>query len=269
MSLNDHLLAGPKVQSDSTTVLLKWRNFKFVYTADITKMYRQIFIDSRDLDFQRILWKPNSETVPIDYQLLTVTYGMTCAPFLALRVIQQLADEGIHFPLAMSILRENMYVDDVLFGNDEISQLVQTQEQLVQLLRRGGFELCKWAGNSPRLLNDINAENHGLACPKSLSSNETLKILGIEWNPANDMFQISAVLEHPIPESKRQVLAAIVRLYDSLGWVTPVTITAKIFMQRLWREGFDWDSILPPTLLNHWRNIYSGLSALRELRLNR
>ncbi|XP_076301720.1 uncharacterized protein LOC143219728 [Lasioglossum baleicum] len=99
-SLNDHLLPGPKLQADLSSVLLRWRNFRYVYTADIAKMYRQILIDARDLDYQRIFWEEFPSDEPNPYQLLTVTYGMTCTPFLALRVLQQLSEdeEALNFP---------------------------------------------------------------------------------------------------------------------------------------------------------------------------
>lgn len=85
-SLNEHLLAGPKLQIDLPSVILRWHQFQFVYTADIAKMYKQIRIDPRDLDYQRILWYADGTTQLSEYNLLTVTYGMTCAPYLALRV---------------------------------------------------------------------------------------------------------------------------------------------------------------------------------------
>lgn len=125
-TLNDHLLAGPKLQTELPSILLQWRQFRFVYTADIGKMFRQILIDQRDLDYQRIRWQPESSDVPCDYQLLTVTYGMTCAPFLALRVLKCLVDDkGDQFPLAASIIRRQIYVDDVIFGDNEIESLRQ------------------------------------------------------------------------------------------------------------------------------------------------
>jgi len=55
ITLNDYLFAGPNLQNDLSSILLQWRQFRFVYTADIEKMYRQILIDSRDCDYQRIL----------------------------------------------------------------------------------------------------------------------------------------------------------------------------------------------------------------------
>lgn len=54
-SLNDHMLIGPKLQTDLSAVILRWRQFQFVCTADIAKMYRQIRVDARDVNYQRIL----------------------------------------------------------------------------------------------------------------------------------------------------------------------------------------------------------------------
>ncbi|XP_029679915.1 uncharacterized protein LOC115245646 [Formica exsecta] len=39
-SLNDHLNAGPKLQTDLMLVILQWRRYKYVYSSDIVKMYR-------------------------------------------------------------------------------------------------------------------------------------------------------------------------------------------------------------------------------------
>ncbi|XP_011881282.1 PREDICTED: uncharacterized protein LOC105569429, partial [Vollenhovia emeryi] len=36
-SLNDHLLAGPKLQTELPAILLQWRQFRYVYSADIAK----------------------------------------------------------------------------------------------------------------------------------------------------------------------------------------------------------------------------------------
>lgn len=268
-SLNDHLLTGPKLQNDITAVILKWRQYQYVYTAGIAKMYRQIRLDVRDVDYQRILWNSTPENKTTDYQLLTVTYGMTCAPFLALRALKQLAsDEGAEFPLASSIVRNHIYVDDCIFGGDDAAQLVQTREQLVALLRRGGFELRKWASNSPALLSGIDPANHGLAC-KTLAADERLQILGLAWDPTRDSFQVKVSRATKIPDTKRSILSAIAKCYDPLGWITPAIITSKILMQCLWRENLGWDDPLPASLLARWHDISSQFSSLTQIQLPR
>lgn len=244
-SLNSHLLTGPKLQTNLLEVLLKWRQYKYVYAADITKMYRQILIDQRDRDYQRILWYDAESKATQDYQLST----MTSVPFLALRVLQQLIrDDGEAFPLATPILQRNIYVDDVLFGAEDIPLLRQSREQVCALLARGGFVLRKWASNRSELLKDIPPGAHSLACNRILQLDDSLSILGISWNPALDAFQFRVSLSHISPRTKREILSTIAKLFDPLGWVTPIVISAKILMQSLWKLKLDWDDIVPPPL---------------------
>ncbi|XP_041451290.1 uncharacterized protein LOC111075664 [Drosophila obscura] len=121
-SLNDLLHAGPVLQSDLTLQILKWRYFRYVFNADITKMYRQIWVHPSCTPFQRILFR-NQEGEIRDYELKTVTFGVNCAPFLAIRVLQQLADDiQSRFPKASHIVRHFMYVDDFLAGADSIKE---------------------------------------------------------------------------------------------------------------------------------------------------
>ncbi|XP_011884024.1 PREDICTED: uncharacterized protein LOC105571157, partial [Vollenhovia emeryi] len=233
-------------------------------------MYRQILVDPRDTTYQRILWKTRDSDRPSEFKLLTVTYGTACAPFLALRVIKQLiADEGHNFPFAAKILQSQIYVDDVLFGDNDPELLRQIRNELREMLQRGGFELRKWASNANSLLTDISPENHGLACNKPLETDESLKVLGIGWNPASDVFNFKVSLPPEIPQSKRAILSTIARLFDPLGWVTPVTIQAKIFLQYLWQLKLDWDDNIPLEQLANWHTVYSQLAELNKLELPR
>lgn len=148
-------------------------------------MYRQILMDDRDVNFQRILWKPSSSDPIAEYKLGTVTYGTTSAPFLALRVIKQLTDdEGVaRYPLVVPMLRDHTYVDDCIFGADDPESAIKTRKQMVALLECGGFRLRKWASNCSKLLEGLDQKNHGLACSKDLRPDESLHVLGISWHP--------------------------------------------------------------------------------------
>lgn len=92
-SLNQCLHIGPKLQQDIVDILLHFRVNQFTSTADICKMYRQITVLPKYRSFQHIFWWPRPLDELLEYQLNTVTYGLTCAPFLALRVLQNVADE--------------------------------------------------------------------------------------------------------------------------------------------------------------------------------
>ena len=116
-SLNDLLLIGPKLQQDIRGLLLRFRTFPIVLIADIKQMYRQINMDESHCDFQRILYRFDTNAPIQEYRLNTVTYGVSSSPFLAIRTLQQLAsDEKQNFPIASEIVAKDTYVDDIVTG---------------------------------------------------------------------------------------------------------------------------------------------------------
>ncbi|CAK9809095.1 hypothetical protein ANTQUA_LOCUS5879 [Anthophora quadrimaculata] len=232
-------------------------------------MYRQILVDPRDIDFQRILWQSVPSSSLREYQLLTVTYGMACAPYLALRVLQQLTlDEGHEFPLAAEVLRSNIYVDDVLFGSDDVDSL-QVRSQLISLLTQGGFTLRKWASNMPTLLADIDSSALISVDNKILAWDDHVKILGLCWNPIRDEFNFTVSSFNSPAVTKRSILSIIARLYDPLGWATPVIIQAKILIQSLWKSHVGWDDPLAQPLHHEWTDLSARLYHLNSVKIPR
>lgn len=150
-SLNNRLLTGPNLLPSLADVLLRWRTHLYAVTADIEKMYRQVLVHQDDRDLQRIVWRTATKESMQDYQLNTVTYGLACAPYLAIRTLRQLArDEGERHPLAASALTNDVYVDDVLTGAATVAEAQEIRSQLAQLCKTGGFLLKKMGGQSNR-----------------------------------------------------------------------------------------------------------------------
>lgn len=113
------MLIGAKLQKDLATILMQWRQYRYVFTVNITKMYQQILINSRDNDYQRIVWQPIPDGPITDYRLLTVIYGTAAVPYLVLRVLEQLVDDkGIKFPLAVPVIR--CMLTTALLADDQI-----------------------------------------------------------------------------------------------------------------------------------------------------
>ncbi|XP_011687068.1 PREDICTED: uncharacterized protein LOC105449509 [Wasmannia auropunctata] len=149
-SLNAWLLAGPNLLPALADVLTRWRLHRYVLATDIEKMYRQILVHPDDRDLQRILWGGDAVG---EYRLNTVTYGLACAPYLAIRTLHQLAeDEGKCFPLGAQALQRDTYVDDVLSGASTLDEALRLQQQLSRLCTAGGFPLRKWSANHDAVL---------------------------------------------------------------------------------------------------------------------
>lgn len=166
------------------------------------------------------------------FRLVTVTYGLAPAPYLAMRVLKQLAhDEGHAFPRAAAVVENSFYVDDTLFGADDLNVLRDTRNQLIDLMNRG-FQLRQWATNSSELLEDLPVNQHD-PIDHLITKDDSLKILGLSWSPKEDSFRFVIHSEKPAFASKRSILSFIARLYDPFGWAAPVVITAKILLQEL------------------------------------
>lgn len=139
MSLNDILLTGPTIQDKLFFHLLRFRTYRYVITADIEKMYRQVLHED-DRRYQRILWRRNNKIET--FQFNTLTFGVSSSPFLTIRVLQQLADdERQRHPTAAEILPTHLYVDDLLSGTETITEARAIRDDLIALLKKGGFTI--------------------------------------------------------------------------------------------------------------------------------
>lgn len=189
-TLNEHLLVGPGLVPLLADVLLRWRRHRFVVATDIEKMYRQMRVHPDDQQLQRILWRePGGEAEVTKYALTTVTYGLSCAPYLAVHTLLQLAtNEETRFPRGAAAIRRDSYVDDILSGADTEGQALDLRGQLVQLCEAGGFPLRKWAANSGGLLEGIPDGDRASGETISWTGLESHSTLGFQWYPRDDCF---------------------------------------------------------------------------------
>ncbi len=81
----------------------------------------------------------------------------------------------------------------------------------------------------------IPTEKRETAYHLSLGDKEVIKTLGLLWYPVEDCFKIWLHFSDiQTISTKRQVLSAIVSIFDPIGLVGPVFVKAKIFKQCLW-----------------------------------
>ncbi|UYV69330.1 hypothetical protein LAZ67_6003257 [Cordylochernes scorpioides] len=231
-SLNEFLHTGPKLQHDIFNILVKFRTNPIAFTGDIEKMYRKIKVNSSDLDFQRIIWRNSPLESLLEYRFLTVTYGMSCAPYLAIRTLIQLAtDKELLFPEASKIIKTDFYVDDLLSGATTIEEAKVLIDDIRKIFFSGGFCIRKWMSNVPEVFSEV-PEALKAHDSYDIGDNSSVKILGINWNPSTDNLTIT-VNSLKVVYSKRQLLSDISRIYDPLGWLSPVIISFKILFQTL------------------------------------
>ncbi|UYV62714.1 hypothetical protein LAZ67_2001673 [Cordylochernes scorpioides] len=270
-SLNDILHTGPKLQKDIFPLLLRFRFHPIAISADITKMYRQILVHPEDTPYQRIIWRDESGQGLKEYELKTLTYGTSCAPFLAIRVLKQLAhDEQIRFPTAEAILKSDFYVDDLLTGCETVENGRKLIRELDQLLQAGGFKLRQWASNKPTILDTLQETDKSTFYANADRENTLgINLLGINWNPRNDEIGLRKLEIIKNTPTKRNVLSQMAKIYDPLGWFAPVMLKIKLMIQTLWTAKLTWDEPIPVRLQESWKALQNYLASLHQVQIPR
>lgn len=135
--------------------------------------------------------------------------------------------------------------------------------EVIALLQKGGFELAKWKSNCKAIMSETVNEPGKIVCEQDSTS-----VLGIVWNYKEDEFQFK-VQNRKQPEviMKRVITSEAARIYDPQGYVTLITIRAKLYNQELWRTGSDWDAPLTSELQNGWKSIYEELKVIDQVRI--
>lgn len=269
-SLNDILMVGPRLQEDLTFILLRWRKHRYALSADVAKMYRQVLVNPEHRDYQCVLWRDTTNERIETYRMKRVTFGIASAQYLAVRAMQQLADdEKEKYPAAAAIAKQDFYVDDLFTGASTFEKACELQMQLTNLLSSGGFPLRQWSSNSSQLLKNVpidDRENKSL----EYEENAIVKTLGVNWTPRDDrfVFKVSLSADKQQP-TKRTILSDVARMYDPQGWLAPIIFIAKLVLKRCWTLKKDWDDELPVEISTFWTEFRSKLNAIEQISIHR
>ena len=150
-------------------------------------------------------------------------------------------------PVADDMMR-NLYVDNIISGSDSEEQAIQYYVEARSIMAKAKFNLRSWASNSNAVQRLAIADN-------VIDKDSNANILGLKWNTSTDTLTFTSkeiLSTDKSVVSKREVLQCSSRLYDPLGFLAPVTIQAKLFMQELWQLKLSWDEPLSEALSNRW-----------------
>lgn len=153
-------------------------------------MYRQVLVLPVYRKYQHIFWRISQYDKLVEYQLNTVTYGVTCAPFLTLRVFQAISmNDCSGQKTVRDVLLNQMYINDTCIGVDYIADALQLQSDLISLLDKAGLQLSKWSSYTPAVLEPVPS-NHRVNGPLSLDTKDDggTKAFGMQWLPSEDVF---------------------------------------------------------------------------------
>lgn len=302
VSLNDCLYCGERLQNDITDIILNFRWPRIVFTADVKMMFRQTWIHPDDRRYQLIFWRSSPSEPLLVYELCTNTYGLKSSPFISIRCLHQVAYDASgavgstsnnasdrclsapvqleEMPRAARLLIKNSYVDDLNGGEDTLEDALELRDELIKLMQLAGYELRKWSSNVPQLLDGLPTDY--LETPRHFDGFDTgglIKVLGIQWDPVSDSFTYTVNLPSDGTVTRRKILSLVARLYDPLGWISPVIFSLKLVLQSLLCSSVEgnennsrkveWDSPAPANVVQRYQEIVVDLPRLQEISLPR
>lgn len=215
-------------------------------------------LDERDCDVTCFLWLRDSadpDSNLVTYRFKSVLFGATCSPFILQATLMK------HFGYrnnnrVSEILKKDLYVDNVISSFSDKDTLINFFHDTGNLMSSADFNLRPWMSNSYLLLMLAAADN-------ILGLEEITKILGMGWNADSDqIFLTNRPDDRLYPVTKRAILQETAKLYDPLGFFSPITTRSKILLQDLWKQKYEWDVPMAEYSRRHKRFNYEQISEI-------
>ncbi|XP_055589277.1 uncharacterized protein LOC129741562 [Uranotaenia lowii] len=270
VSLNTMLLKGPDLLNSLPGVLFGFRERSIGICADIREMFHQVMIREEDRNSQRLLWRNNTDEPIETYFMDVATFGSSCSPssaqFVKNRNAMEFAEE---FPDAAEAIIKHHYVDDWLDSVDTVQEACKLAADVEYVQSQGGFKIHNWLSNSPQFLEQIGERD--LADTKNLNlDRSTERVLGMLWRRSDDVFIFSLnnnlSVVHP---TKREVLRAVMSVFDPLGLLAFFIVHGKIIIQDIWKTKTNWDEKITEELRDRWIQWTEQFEKLSEAKIPR
>jgi hypothetical protein len=267
LSLNECLYRGPVILPDLCQLLIRFRVKPTIVISDVEKAFLQVCLHKPDRDVTRFLWFNDDENPSLDnlatYRFRRVAFGIISSPFLlGATILHHLKRENSEFSQQLA---DNIYVDNIVSGLSNKESPMEYYDKLKSLFSRAGMNIQQFCSNSDELMAYIPE--------RDLVKTRDVKVLGVKWNSHSDVDTICVSKPAKWLKlnslTKRGVLQCIAAVFDPLGLFQPVTLPSKLFLQRLWSEGRDWDACLPDKLATEWKNLHTALEEVFDISLPR
>ena len=274
VSLNDLLLQGPDLTNDLLGVLIRFREEKVAFMADIEAMFYQVKVPKNQRGFFQFLWWEDGDTSrPFErYEMCVHVFGATSSPSCSNYALKASAKEGkAKFGEdACDALNRSFYVDDLLKSTQSVSQASNLIENVVPMCKEGGgFRLTKFVSNVPEVLENLPPEDRKVANVETTSLCQSETALGLPWDIQKDTLYLCNLTLKDSKLTRRGILSTVSSIYDPLGIASPFVLEGKLILQRLCQLNLGWDESLPENFKKDLMNWKSSLPFLKEISVSR
>ena len=220
-------------------------------------MYNCLQLVREDAFVQCFLWRRlEVDRSPDTYQVTVNNIGVKPAGTIATLCLQKSSDlHRDQYPDTAKQLIDRSYVDDLGITASTRQILMKRTYEADQILKHAGMKVKGWTYSGVNLGTPGAEETVQVVAHDSTDGE---RMLGVLWEPVKDVFKFtvkvnlsplknktrlgpdlskSDLLSHP-PKiiTRRQYYSQIQSLFDPIGLLAPVLLTAKLLLRRTW-EG--------------------------------
>nr|XP_034836281.1 uncharacterized protein LOC117992679 [Maniola hyperantus] len=275
-NLNSYLLQGPDLLESLLGIMFKFREGPIALMGDIKDMFLCIKIRKEDQKALRFLWRDDASQPIKVYAMTSLIFGANCSPFIAQYIKNKNAQRFIEeMPEAVNAVISSHYMDDYIDSVNDVTTAKRMIKDISAIHLRGGFEIRNWVSNAPQVLAEM--PNEVKAVQFNVNNNQPERTLGLLWFPPEDTLSIdltlkripSDILNHERKPTKREMLRIIMSILDIYGFLSPITIKAKILMRETWKNNIKWDQELSEDLYNSFRAWITQMNEVSNLKIPR
>jgi hypothetical protein len=189
------------------------------------------------------------------------------------------------FPEAAECVLKSTIVDDHLDSCPTAAKAIKIVSDLVVLYKKIGLNLRKVTRNNAEVLENLpeavetseNMKDFSQWGPQeremsvdTMSKMPHMRALGQRWNMLLDEFLYNSYTpDTQIFWTKLYCLCQSARLFDPLGFIAPILLLAKLFIQALWKRSAKWLDALTEEETEEWLELITNLPILHLMRFPR
>ncbi len=262
-SLNDSLYRGPILVPDLTGLLMRFRLFPIGIISDIAKAFLQLALHETQRDCTRFFWIKDPNAVPLDhpenlqvFRFTRVLFGSKSSPsMLNLTVDHHLSKYNTQ---VAQLIKQNIYVDNFIGGANSVEECSDIYNEGKAMFNDASMNLREWCSNDKEFMSKIPILDKAKTTPSP-------KVLGMTWDLDSDKLSIPICKENAFkkPTTKRGVVETTASIFDPLGFCSPVSLQAKLYIQKLWKQKRNWDDQLPDYLQEEWNSILKDIQHIQ------
>lgn len=266
VSLNNEIYQGANLTTNIVRLLLNFRLFKIALVADIEKAFLQISLNEADRDGTRFLWLKNiNEPVTernLSYKRFArLPMGLNVSPCILNLV---LADTFNEPPINPWLIEgeKKFYADNLVTSVPAHTDALELFEAMTSRLESIKMNLRDWATNDECIASALPPEKLDKTVDK-------ISVLGLPWTRSNDMLTIKLDEVTSLECTKRNVLKFYASIFDPLGLIAPCVLELKLFIQKCWKQAYEWNTKLPPNLEAEWLKLRTDALKIPDISISR